>query len=58
MKFLAEGKDTRIQFSFWSKISSVISAEIEGEKYHLFNHRFEHPKINGQNVILVKTVSA
>jgi hypothetical protein len=31
-KFLAEMRDTRIQFSFWLKISSAISAEIEGEK--------------------------
>jgi hypothetical protein len=27
-KFSAEMRDTRIQFSFWSKISSAISAEI------------------------------
>jgi hypothetical protein len=51
-------RDTRIQFSFWSKISSAILAEKEGEKYNLLNFRFELPKIDGQNVILVKTVSS
>jgi hypothetical protein len=36
----------------------TLLAEIEGEKYYLLNRRFELPKIDGRNVILVKTVSA
>jgi hypothetical protein len=39
-KFSAKMRDTRTKFSFWSKISSTISAEIVGAKYHLLNHRF------------------
>jgi hypothetical protein len=39
-KFSAKMRDTRTKFSFRSKISSTISAEIVGAKYHLLNHRF------------------
>jgi hypothetical protein len=48
-KFLAEMRDTRIQFSFRLNISSAISAKIEGEKYHLLNCRFELTKIDSRN---------
>jgi hypothetical protein len=38
-------RDTRTKFSFWSKISSTISAKIESKKYHLLNHRFKWLKL-------------
>jgi hypothetical protein len=42
---LAEMRDTRIQISFRSKISSAILAKIEGEKHHLLNCHFEWSKL-------------